>query len=86
MLDNLDDLRTTKMPPCYPKIDLDQTREKLKEGSPTKGTFTLNFGHARQRAQYDDHKGMHNYIDIMTDKFMKEEEKSYQLCFPRLFL
>jgi hypothetical protein len=87
---NLDDLRTTNMPQGYPKVNLDQTRETsretLKDGSPKKGTFTLNFGHARQRVQYNNHKGMHNHIDIMTEKFAKEEEKSYHLCFPRYFL
>jgi hypothetical protein len=40
MFNNLDDLRTTDMPPGYPKFDLDQTRENLKDGAPTKGTFT----------------------------------------------
>jgi hypothetical protein len=75
-----------KVPPCYPKVNLDQTSETLKEGAPTKGTFTSNFGHMRQRAQYDNHKGMQDHIDIMMDKFAKEEEKSYHLCFPCLFL
>jgi hypothetical protein len=86
MFDNLDNLRITNMPPGYPEVDLDQTRETLKEGAPMKGTFTSNFGHARQHTQYDNHKGMHDHIDIMTDKFTKEEEKSYHLCFPRSFL
>jgi hypothetical protein len=86
MFDNLDDLWTTERPPGYPKVNLDQTRETLKDGAPTKGTFTSNFGHARQCSQYNNHKGMHDHIDIMTDKFAKEEEKSYHLCFPRSFL
>jgi hypothetical protein len=76
MFNNLNDLRTTKMPPGYPKVDLDQTRETLKNGATTKGTFTLNFGHTCQWAQYNNHKGIHDHIDIMTDKFTKEEEKA----------
>jgi hypothetical protein len=86
MFNNLDNLRTTDMPPGYPKVDLDQTRETLKDGAPSKGTFTSNFGHAHQRAQYNNHKGMHDHIDIMTDKFTKEEDTSYHLCHPRSFL
>jgi hypothetical protein len=86
MFDNLVDLRTTEMPPGYPKVNVDQTRETLKDGAPKKGTFTSNFGCARQRAQYNNHKGMHDRIDIMTDKFAKEEEKSYHICFLRSFL
>jgi hypothetical protein len=76
MFENLDDLRTTKMPPGYPNVGLDQTRETLKDGAPTKGTFTSNFGHACQQAKYNNHKGMHDHIDITTDKFAKEDEKS----------
>jgi hypothetical protein len=86
MFDNLDDLRTIQMPPGYFKVDLDQTREVIKEGAPTKGTFTSNFEQAHQRAKYGNHKGMHDHIDIMTEKFEKEEDKSYHLCFPRSFL
>jgi hypothetical protein len=37
MFNDLDDL-----PPGYPKVDFDHTRETLKDGTPTKGTFTLN--------------------------------------------
>jgi hypothetical protein len=81
-----DNLRTTEIPPGYPKVDLDQTRGTLKEGSPTKGTFTSNFGHARQRAQYNNYKGMYDHIDIMMDKFAKEEETSYHLCFDCSFM
>jgi hypothetical protein len=84
MLDNMDDLRTAKMPPGYPKVDLDQTRETLKDGDPTKCTFTSNFGYARQRAQYNNHKGMHEHIDIMMDKLAKEEDKANHLCPPAL--
>jgi hypothetical protein len=51
MFDNLNDLRTTHMPTVYPKVDLDQTRETLKEGAPTNVTFISNCGHARQRDQ-----------------------------------
>jgi hypothetical protein len=86
MFNNMDDLRTTDMPQGYPKVNLDQTRETLKNGAPTKGTFTSNFRHARQLAQYNNHNGMHDHIDIMTDKFAKEEDNSYHLCFPRYFL
>jgi hypothetical protein len=87
MFDNPDDLQTTDMPPGYPKVDIDQTRTTLKDGAPTKGTFTSNFGHARQRAHYNNHKGMHDHIDIMMDNFEKEEKKSYHLCPPpRSFL
>jgi hypothetical protein len=79
MFDNLNNLRTSEMPPGYPKVDLDQTRETLKDRTPTKGTFTSNFGHAHQRAQYNNNKGMHDHVDIMMDKFANEEEKSYDL-------
>jgi hypothetical protein len=74
------------MPPSYPKVNLDQTREIMKEGAPPKGTFTSNFEHARKRAHCDNHKGMHDHVSIMTDNFAKEEDKSYHLCFPRSFL
>jgi hypothetical protein len=81
MFDNLDDLRTTDMPPGYTGVDIDKKRETLKDGA-----FTLSFGNALQWAQYTNHKGIHDHIDIMTAKFEKEEEKSYHLCFPRSFL
>jgi hypothetical protein len=29
---------------------------------------------------------MYDHIEIMTEKCAKEEEKSYHLCFPHLFL
>jgi hypothetical protein len=51
-----------------------------------KGTLTYNFKHACQRAQCDNHKGMYDHIDIMTEKFANEEEKLYHLCLPRSFL
>jgi hypothetical protein len=86
MFDNLDDLHIVHMPPGYPKVNIGQTQETLKEGAPTKRTFTSNFDHARQLAQYDNHKGMHDHIDVMTENFAKEEENSYHLCFPRSFL
>jgi hypothetical protein len=82
MFDNLDDLWTTQMPTGYPKVDLDQIRETMKDIAPTKGTFTSKFRHVRQRAQYNNHKCMHGHIYIMTDKFAKEEEKSYHLSPP----
>jgi hypothetical protein len=66
MFDNLECLCTVQMSPGYPKVDLDQTREKLKDGARIKGTFTSNFEHARQWAQYDNHKGIHDHIDVMT--------------------
>jgi hypothetical protein len=83
VFDNLNNLHIVQMPPGYSKVDLNQTRETLKEGLPTKGAFTSNFEHAHQQAQYDNHKGMHDHIDVMTEKFANEEEKSYHLCFPR---
>jgi hypothetical protein len=79
MFDILDDLRIVQMPHGYPQVDLDYMRETLKEGVPTKGTFISNFEHTHQRAQYDNHKGMHDHIAIMTEKFAKEEETSYQV-------
>jgi hypothetical protein len=87
MFDNLGDRRKIQMPPSYPKVDLDQMRETLKEGA-QKCTFTFNsnFEHAHQCAQYDNHKGMHDHIDIMMEKFAKEEETSFHLCFPCCFL
>jgi hypothetical protein len=66
MFDNLEDLHTIKMPPGYPRFDLDQTRETLKERAPTKGKFLSNFEHARQWAQYDNHKGVYDHINVMT--------------------
>jgi hypothetical protein len=86
MFDNLNYLRAVQIPPGYPKVDLNQTRETLKEGAPKKGTSTFNFEHACKRAQYDNHKGMHNHIDVMMEKFAKKEEKPYHLCFPCSFL
>jgi hypothetical protein len=86
MFDNLEDLRSIEMPPCYPPVDLDHTQEKFKEGAPTNGNFITNFEHTRQRGLYDNHQSMHGNIDAMTEKFEKEEEKSYHLCFPHFFL
>jgi hypothetical protein len=65
MFNNLEDLPTTDMPLGYPHVDSDQTRETLKDGSPTKGTFTSNFGHVRQWAHCNNHKEMHDHIDIV---------------------
>jgi hypothetical protein len=44
MFENLDDLRTIQMPPGYPKVDLDQTWETLREGAPKNAPLppTLN--------------------------------------------
>jgi hypothetical protein len=83
---NLEDMHTVEMPPGDPKVYLDQTWERLKEGAPTKGTLISNFEQARQWSHYDNHKGMHAHIDTMTENFAKEEEKSYHLYFPRSFL
>jgi hypothetical protein len=82
----LDNLRTLQMLHGYPKVDLGQTRETLMDGAPMKCTFTSSYEHARQLAQYDNRKGIHEHIDIMTKKFAKKEEKSYHLCFPHSFL
>jgi hypothetical protein len=86
MSNNLEDLRTVEMPPGYPKVDLDQTRETLKEGVLTKGNFVSHFEHALYRSLYDNHQSMYDSVDAMMEKLKKEEEKSYHLCFSRSFL
>jgi hypothetical protein len=74
MFDNLEDLCTVQIPTSKPKVNLDQTRETLKEGAPTKGTFTSNFEHARQQAQYDNHKGMYDHIYVITESLPMRRE------------
>jgi hypothetical protein len=69
----------------YPTIDPDRTLRIFTLGVPLVGRYCCPFEVVSARNMYDNHPTLHldGALDLVRDKFRKEEELSYNVVFPR---
>jgi hypothetical protein len=78
--------RQCQPPPNFPPADYPRGKRMFSEGVPLLGHFLSQSAEVLARDRYDNHLAVKANYAAVEKKFVKEEEKSFHIHFPRFML